>query len=394
MIKKVFVLADIGEDNNKSYHIGDEAMFLNNLRKYKSRNIEVSASSRSISHNTLGFNEVLDIYIKNVFTLFYLIICIYLLRFLKINIFPLRFQKTVSELVSSDLLHISGGGNLNSFWAGHIYYRYLMISLATIFNKSVILTSQTIGPLTNHFHKFLLKLCLKNAKSIGVRDIDSQKELAKLGVSESKISMSIDDAQSFNVSNNKIIDRILSTNNSFFKIGVSVHQWSKFTNYKFFNNMFYKIGELDPGISFTLIPHFFDNKDGFDVNFMNNIMKGVKNNVQFIKYQTLKQIEKETKLTFAEIIKVISSKMQMVISSRYHGLVFALSSNIPVLAINYDNYYTMKNNAILSIYFKNLKKYSVNYNKIVLFSILNKVKYIINNRKQISLALESKNKNL
>src|SRR3989339_892100 len=121
MIKKVFVLADIGEDNNKSYHIGDEAMFLNNLRKYKSRNIEVSASSRSISHNTLGFNEVLDIYIKNVFTLFYLIICIYLLRFLKINIFPLRFQKTVSELVSSDLLHISGGGNLNSFWAGHIY---------------------------------------------------------------------------------------------------------------------------------------------------------------------------------------------------------------------------------------------------------------------------------
>ena len=84
----------------------------------------------------------------------------------------------------------------------------------------------------------------------------------------------------------------------------------------------------------------------------------------------------------------------MVISSRYHGLVFALSSNIPVLAINYDNYYTMKNNAILSIYFKNLKKYSVNYNKIVLFSILNKVKYIINNRKQISLALESKNKNL
>ena len=123
--KKVFLLADIGAGANDSYHVGDEAMFLQNLRNYQSANVKVSASSRAISHEGLGFEEVLDIYITSVPMLLKLIFCVYVLRYLNINFFPNFFRKTVQELISSDLLHISGGGNLNSLWPGHIYYRFL-----------------------------------------------------------------------------------------------------------------------------------------------------------------------------------------------------------------------------------------------------------------------------
>ena len=198
-IEKVFLLADIGNGKNNSYHVGDEAMFLQNLRKYQSLGIKVSASSRSINHKDLGFNEVLDIYIMNIPALLWFVLCSYIFRYFRLNLFPKRFRKTVEELVSSNMLHVSGGGNLNSFWPGHIYYRFLMITLADIFNKEIILTSQTIGLLKSTFHKFLLGLCLKKVNVIEVRDqAYSRRVLLNLGISDTKILNVIDDAYEYN----------------------------------------------------------------------------------------------------------------------------------------------------------------------------------------------------
>ena len=42
-------------------------------------------------------------------------------------------------------------------------------------------------------------------------------------------------------------------------------------------------------------------------------------------------------------IKFMYSKMDMVITTRYHGLVFAASSGVETYVINYDEYYSQKN---------------------------------------------------
>ena len=71
-------------------------------------------------------------------------------------------------------------------------------------------------------------------------------------------------------------------------------------------------------------------------------------NVGFFDYKIINSIVKESGSTPAEVVKLATANMNVVISSRYHGLVFALSSNVPALAINYDKYYSVKNNGCRS----------------------------------------------
>jgi polysaccharide pyruvyl transferase WcaK-like protein len=193
---KVFLLGDIGRDKKSLYHVGDEAMFLSNLECYQSKVIfEISASSRSISHQNLKINEFLDIYILNPLQFIKLLIQAVLFKYLKINLFPNFFKPTVIALSNSDVLHVSGGGNINSLWSGHVYYRSLMIFIAKLFNKKIILTSQTIGPITKTSHKLILCWILNMANYIGVRDKEfSFNELKKLSVSKKIIHFNFDDA--------------------------------------------------------------------------------------------------------------------------------------------------------------------------------------------------------
>ena len=347
--KKVFLLADIGAGANDSYHVGDEAMFLQNLRNYQSANVKVSASSRAISHEGLGFEEVLDIYITSVPMLLKLIFCVYVLRYLNINFFPNFFRKTVQELISSDLLHISGGGNLNSLWPGHIYYRFFMITLADVFGKEVILTSQTIGPITGNFHKFLLRRCFKKVKFLEVRDPEySSDVLDKLGVNESKIQVVIDDAYNFETKTSpRILDKFRGAAGKI-KIGISMHDWSKSESFEKLKKVFSKLIQNYPNAYFFILPHNFNNKDKLDIVFMTRLIGKDMRNVGFFDYKIINSIVKESGSTPAEVVKLATANMNVVISSRYHGLVFALSSNVPALAINYDKYYSVKNNGCRS----------------------------------------------
>ncbi len=397
LIKKVFLLADIGTGKNKSYHVGDEAMFLQNLRRYQSVAIKVSASSRSISHQGLGFKEVLDIYITNILMLFYLVFCVYVLRFFKLNLFPEFFRKTAQELVSSDLLHVAGGGNLNSLWPGHIYYRFLMITLAAAFNKEIILTSQTIGPITTKFHEFLLSHCLKKVKIIEIRDFAYSRDvLINLRVNKSKIRTVIDDAYDFKVktdkkTNQRIFDKFPHDNRKM-KIGISMHEWPTSKHFQVIKQVFIRLMQNYPNAYFFSIPHNFDDKDGLDTKFMARLIGRDKKRVGLFDYKIIESLAKETKLTSAEIIKLITANMDFVISSRYHGLVFALSSNVPVLAINYDKYYSVKNNGLLDNFFENVEGYTVSISEIE--NALDKAKKIIDNRKIIAIELKAKNKKL
>lgn len=398
-IEKVFLLADIGNGKNNSYHVGDEAMFLQNLRKYQSLGIKVSASSRSINHKDLGFNEVLDIYIMNIPALLWFVLCSYIFRYFRLNLFPKRFRKTVEELVSSNMLHVSGGGNLNSFWPGHIYYRFLMITLADIFNKEIILTSQTIGLLKSTFHKFLLGLCLKKVNVIEVRDqAYSRRVLLNLGISDTKILNVIDDAYEYNfgptLSRNikKIIfDRFPDVKNKL-RIGISMHRWPSITDFGTIKKIFEKLIQNYPNAYFFIIPHHFDDKNGLDLDFMTRLFDKNMKHVGFFDYKALIAIANKTKSTPADIIRVATANMDVVISSRYHGLVFALSSSVPALAINYDRYYSLKNKGLLSNFFNDSKTYIVPVNEIE--RVLDKTEKIIKNREKIVSELKFINKKL
>lgn len=386
---KVFLLADIGRDKSGMYHVGDEAMFLSNLENYQSQDkFDVSASSRSISHQNLKIHEYLDIYILSLLQFLRLIIQTVLYRYLRINLFPKFFKPTVIALSNSDILHISGGGNINSLWPGHIYYRSLMIFIASLFKKKIILSSQTIGPITKQIHTLILGKVLSKADYFGVRDTEfSFEQLKRLGVSKKIIHFNFDDALLWR--SNKIESRGNNIN-----LGVSLHD----PNNKdlsgqlkmFIKQVYYRYEHLN----IYLIPHFLDSKDNYDIKFMSKLTKDLKSKrIKVIDYKFLSKSNRNTEI--AEKIRQITSKMDLVIASRYHGIVFGLSTAAPCLAINYDkDYYHAKNTGLIKQFYKNTGEFVVDFNDIKSDYMLSKFDYLIANQKKLSKQLSAKLKEI
>jgi len=385
--KKVFLLADIGSDKSGFYHVGDEAMFLANLERYKKNGVEVFASSRLISHPELKNHEVLDIYILNLFQFIKLVASAFTLRFTGINIFPKFFRKTVKTLVSCDVLHISGGGNITSLWSGHIYYRSLMVLISKLYGRQVILTSQSIGPIIEFGHKIILRFILNTVDYIGVRDKSfSYQTLRLLGINPRLIHFNYDDALFWLTNINK---NLKNENKSFFRLGLSLHDPNnnKITNE--LTDLVSKFIKKYKNIKIYLIPHMFTTQDGHDIKYMAEIsQKIISNRIEVANYEYLKKMPRQWSL--AKKIRSISGKMDFVIASRYHGLVFALSSQTPCLAINYDNdYYKGKNTGLIETLNRKPGDFIVDFGHIKSDYMLSKFTKIYSQRNRIQEKLRN-----
>ncbi len=92
----------------------------------------------------------------------------------------------------------------------------------------------------------------------------------------------------------------------------------------------------------------FDENNGLDTKFMSDITRDIpKDKIHQISSSVFLMETDKTKIP--GIVKGITSKMDILLSTRYHGLVFALSSGVPVIAINYDQYYRTKNNGAFAM---------------------------------------------
>lgn len=382
---KVFLLGDIGRGKNDLYHVGDEAMFLSNLEYYQSKDkFEISASSRTISHQNLNIREYLDIYILSLLQFIKLLIQAVLFKYLKINLFPNFFKPTVIALSNSDVLHISGGGNINSLWSGHIYYRSLMIFIAKLFNKKIILTSQTIGPITKTLHKLILYWVLNMADYIGVRDRKfSFDELKKLNINKKIIHFNFDDALLWRNMNG--VNKHINLN-----ISISLHDPKDKKVAKQLKLFITQIHNKYKNYNIYLIPHFLDSKNNYDVKYMASLVKNIKSTK--IKLITLKRLSKGIQnIEIAEKIRSLTNNMDLIISSRYHGLVFGLSASIPCLAINYDkNYYHAKNTGLMKQFTDDTDKFVVDISDIKSDYMLSKFDNLVTNRNKISKQISNR----
>ncbi len=382
MKKQVFIVADIGLDKNNAYHVGDEAMFICNLERYKKLDFRVVSSSRSLTHSKKDFLEVYDIYITNFLTFVWLVFISLICKFTSFNFFPRRFKPTVKELIASHLVHISGGGNIASFWPGHIYYRCLVIFLAHLYNIPVIMTSQTIGPLSTHIHKLTLAYCLNKVAFIGVRDQEySFNQLDAIGVHNPEIIVMPDDTTFLGVPE---VIPVIFNQDGIIKVGLSLHSWTK--DFSIFARAIEHLVRAHTNIHFYLIPHYFDNQNNIDIDYMEKIVANVPSErVHAFKFSDIFNAGDINNIP--KQIKAITSQMDIVISSRYHGLVFALSSEVPVLAINYDEYYTAKNNGVLEQYFHDFLQYNIQYADMSPENFLNKFEHILQSQNSLKRIL-------
>lgn len=391
--KKVFIVGDIGLDKNFAYHVGDEAMFEANLERYKKmRNWEVYCSSRSISHKNLNVTEFLDIYITSREMYKNLIHASEILLKKNINNFPDFFKPTVSAIQSCDLIHISGGGNLTTLWKGHIYYRCFIINLAKLFNKKIIVTGQTIGVIEDEFCAVILKNELNKVDFLGVRDLKySRNKLKEIGITNLVTTM-IDDTYTWG-SGRLITAKIVKIKSNLLKIGLCFHDWKNDDSIaKIIQTSLQKTIQHNPDkqIELYIIPHYLDNINDLDAGYMAKIVKELKNTT-VINY-SYHELESHPGCTIAEAVYNRTNEMDIIFTTRYHGLVFALALNIPTIVLNLDNYYTIKNIGFLE-FFKdlNISQFFVESLNLNSEDIVCKMQYLIDNRLRIKKLLKKQN---
>lgn len=102
------------------------------------------------------------------------------------------FFATLNALYEADGLLISGGGNLSSTWPEQIYERVALLKIAALFQKPTVITGQTIGPTLTEQEQSLLAESLAHASYIGLREIPSLHLTQTLGLEN--LHYQLDDA--------------------------------------------------------------------------------------------------------------------------------------------------------------------------------------------------------
>lgn len=122
-------------------------------------------------------------------------------------------KEILNELASADLLFNNGGGNINTLLYGELYKQTLTILTASIFKVPVILSGQSIGPITKKIHALVVKIALNKADMITLRDrgISSQR-LREIGVDKPVIKDTADDAIGLPFLQSSEVNKLISEN--------------------------------------------------------------------------------------------------------------------------------------------------------------------------------------
>ena len=251
-------------------------------------------------------------------------------------------SRLLDNISSGDLVFNSGGGNLNSL-SGDLYAYGLNYLVTKIFNKPVILSAQTIGPFNNWFDKVFARYVLNKVDLITLRDKGfSVNVLKELGVNKPLIVEAVDDALFLSPQDSKSISRLLEQerieiSHPLIAINIQDYPGSNKLFQIFAGIADYFIEEMGAKIVFVPMKCLPGDDDRITISEVKKLMK-----------------HKDKTITISEsydgpIIKGILGQMDLVISTRYHPIVFASSMLVPSIGIFLNQYYLMKNKGVLDM---------------------------------------------
>lgn len=337
-----FTLAAIGDIGGlKTYHIGDEAMLEANLQRLRRAAPEIGFTvisrdpefSRGYFHADavmpIGFASHADAEAERMARLQHVLDAAVSMAQTG-STADVQLLPVLDALSKADGLLISGGGNLSSSWPQHLFERVALIQAARILNKRVVITGQTIGPNLEPPHRRLLVESLPLVDLLGVRELPSFHLALEFGVSPYRLSYQPDDAL---LLDEAPVDGMFTTDRP--RIGLTFHPFSPLTDYVPYRALAQQLDALarQTGAELWFIPHVADTDDGASPSDP--------------RVGALLKTLMETPLNIVPVetsrrAKWITTQMSMIVSSRYHPLVFGVSGDVPGLGIYTDHYTEIK----------------------------------------------------
>lgn len=244
---------------------------------------------------------------------------------------------TIAAVAQANGVIISGGGNLCSSWPEHIYERVALSGIARILQKPVFILGQTLGPQLDGQEQQLLANEIPSARLVGVREAASASTAASLGAEPDDILPQLDDAIFLPPPSD--LNRVQTLLDGFRKpwIAVTFHPFiNPDENPEAMNNLARQLRAVAGTVEghLVFVPH--EAKPGqqimSDVGFGQRLAELLRPDVEMSVLDVLQARE----------ARYVLSQASMVVSTRYHPIVFGLSWGIPCLGIFMDKYTKIK----------------------------------------------------
>lgn len=241
--------------------------------------------------------------------------------------------KALDEVRRSSVLTICGGGNLTSSYGALLRLRSLLAGYASACGVPVVVTGQQIGPFLSGQDEAILGHWLPRAKRVGVRDPDSSVKLAlRAGVPADRLVVTGDDA--LDLVSTLPADLPRRCFGARPCVGLSLHLPGNRA----------ERSERLAEMALCLAP-WLRSLDA-DILWLPHLRSSVPHRCDVQLARDFAEVAGLAgRLVVADRpeyrtphIKYLTGLCDFLVSTRYHGLVFALTSGVPVVGVSHDEY--------------------------------------------------------
>jgi polysaccharide pyruvyl transferase WcaK-like protein len=261
---------------------------------------------------------------------------------------------TIDAVASADALIVSGGGNLSSSWPDLLYERAAILQLAHRFGKPSVVLGQTIGPDLGDDERGLLAASLPHARFVGVRELPSAVLAVDLGVPHQRLWYQFDDAMR--------IDEPAAVPPGEATIAVTIDPQLRATGEALFASLADQLRMLADaaGARLVLIPHAFGGEASGNPSDLTEA-RLLAEKIGASRVSVVEALDMEE-------ARRAAAAASLIISSRYHPIVFGLLAGVPSLGIYGDNYCRIKLQGALA--HAGLERWALTYDDVAAGALL------------------------
>ncbi len=247
--------------------------------------------------------------------------------------------KVIHAVGEADAVVISGGGNLSSTWPDHVYERAALAGIAARFTTPHVVTGQTLGPHLTARHGELVSSVLTSAALVAAREQPSYDLALRLGVPAARLARVVDDAAYLDTS---------TLTEPLPQAPYIAATFAPATGFVTTEDYVRAIAAMldavaaTSGLPVLLVPHHAT-RDGERVTGDLTVHGAIADAVTTAQVDVLEPVS-------ARRAAQLVAGARLVLSTRYHPVVFAAAAGVPAVGIGVDAYTSTKIHGALANY--------------------------------------------
>ncbi|MDB4695137.1 polysaccharide pyruvyl transferase family protein [bacterium] len=246
-----------------------------------------------------------------------------------------REATILQEILTSDLVHISGGGFLTGKTSSRLWENCLLMEICQVLGVPYILTGHNIGVFQDRADEKTAFRGLKGAEYIGLRDKGiSERDLAAIGIRGDHIESTCDDAllcpkHDANLTTQYLVKLGIDPLKPW--VAANFHHWGQDkADRERIEQRFAKI--CDTVATKHQLQIIFIAMTPSDVEPEIGVIEKMSQNAVLFPYSPN-----------YEAVRGVIAESHLVFTMKHHPIVFAQGEGVPVVAVALDDYYTHKN---------------------------------------------------